>query len=459
MDVEKVDLNLSDDVAATKVRNFLAKLNLSEADAKRIRDVFVSELERGMQNGLKNSCVQMENTYVGTTSTSGLGGKFLALDLGGTKFRVILLELKDGKIDREEVAYYTVEEEKRKGKGEALFDFLAECIADFVSKQSLSGQRLPLGFTFSFPMTQSALNEGFLVTWTKSFSCPGVEGEDAVKLLNSAIRRLGGDLSRNIEVVAILNDTTGTLVKGAYDAADTCIGLILGTGCNAAYLERKENVVHWGSANRDDFGQHVVIDTEMGAFGDNGCIDFIKTDFDRRVDAESIKPGSFSFEKYFAGKYIGDLLRHVLRGLHGEGLVFRGQPADALDEQGAIDTESLSDIASKASAAEALAAKLGFAPTADDVAVIRYVCDLLIRRGAHLVGITLGVLLSRAKRAKAKIAVTGSLYKGHPDLKALLEKYTNKWADGWKGETFLSDDGSGKGAGLLAAIAQQTKTG
>ena len=47
---------------------------------------------------------------------------------------------------------------------------------------------------------------------------------------------------------AILNDTTGTLVRGAYDDPATRIGLILGTGCNGSYIERKENVVRWGKA-------------------------------------------------------------------------------------------------------------------------------------------------------------------------------------------------------------------
>jgi len=32
-----------------------------------------------------------------------------------------------------------------------------------------------------------------------------------------------------VEVVAILNDTTGTLVAGAHDYPDCAIGLILGT--------------------------------------------------------------------------------------------------------------------------------------------------------------------------------------------------------------------------------------
>ena len=56
-------------------------------------------------------------------------------------------------------------------------------------------------YRFSFPMIQSALNVGTLVTWTKSFNCPGVVGTDAVEHLNSAIKRQGGSLAQEIEVV------------------------------------------------------------------------------------------------------------------------------------------------------------------------------------------------------------------------------------------------------------------
>jgi hexokinase len=339
-----------------------------------------------------------------------------------------------------------------------LFDFLAECIDDFVSKHSLAGQRLPLGFTFSFPMIQTALNVGNLVTWTKSFNCAGVVGTDAVQQLNSAIVRRGGNLAKDIEVVVILNDTTGTLIKGAYDDPKTSIGLILGTGCNAAYLEKKANVSRWGTtAQLSSNCTEVVIDTEMGAFGDNGCIDFVKTEFDRKVDEESLLPNSFSFEKYFAGKYIGDLLRHILLGLHGQQLFCKGQKMDVLGEQGSITSTDISDIEGddNSAAASRVTQRLGLLSSKDDNDILRYVCSLLAHRCALLVGVTMAALLSRAERADASIAVTGSLYKCHPNLKDLLERYTRKYYDKWEGKTFLSDDGSGKGAGLLAAIADR----
>ena len=95
-------------------------------------------------------------------------GQFLALDLGGTNFRVIKLQLEKGKIVDEIIEYYQVEEPLRLGPGPNLFKFLAECIKDFLQKNNLSHEKdLPLGFTFSFPMTQKALDIGLLVNWTK----------------------------------------------------------------------------------------------------------------------------------------------------------------------------------------------------------------------------------------------------------------------------------------------------
>ena len=38
----------------------------------------------------------------------------------------------------------------------------------------------------------------------------------------------------------------------------------------------------------------VIIDTQWGAFGDNGTVDFFKTEFDRAVDAHSHHTGSFT---------------------------------------------------------------------------------------------------------------------------------------------------------------------
>ena len=293
-------------------------------------------------------------------------------------------------------------------------------------------------------------------------------------MFNESIAKIN-DLKVN--VVAILNDTTGTLVKGRYDDPNCCIGLILGTGCNGAYLEKAERISNW---ENDSNAKQVIVDPEFGAFGDNGCIDFIKTEFDQAIDSSSLLPKSFTYEKYFAGKYIGELARLVLLKLHQKELLFSGK-STKLDEAGIFSSSDLSDIEQDAFDAtrvfESLSLNGTYAKTKEiftklglpanekisksDLVIVQYVCKVLSERCGVLVGVPLAVFLDRIGRNEGEcgIAVTGSLYKHHPRLKMVLEKYIGKNLKNKniKFYTFLSDDGSGKGAGLVAAIANRLK--
>ena len=53
------------------------------------------------------------------------------------------------------------------------------------------------------------LADGKLVRWTKGFNCEGVEGRNVVECLQEALVRRG---DVQIEICAILNDTTGNLM-------------------------------------------------------------------------------------------------------------------------------------------------------------------------------------------------------------------------------------------------------
>lgn len=46
-------------------------------------------------------------------------------------------------------------------------------------------------------------------------------------------------------MLALVNDTVGTLMASAYTDQHTRIGLILGTGSNACYVEDLDNVGTW----------------------------------------------------------------------------------------------------------------------------------------------------------------------------------------------------------------------
>ena len=85
---------------------------------------------------------------------------------------------------------------------------------------------------------------GVLTHWSKGFCCAGVEGEDVCAMLQAAIARRasrkGSALARNVQCVAVLNDTVGTLMSCAITAPHCRVGAIFGVFkrvlCNWACL-------------------------------------------------------------------------------------------------------------------------------------------------------------------------------------------------------------------------------
>ena len=98
-----------------------------------------------------------------------------------------------------------------------LFEFIADSLAAFLEEIYPEGvtKNLPLGFTFSYPASQDKINEGILQRWTKGFDIPGVEGHDVVQMLQKQLDKK----KIPIDLVALINDTTGTLVASLY----TCL--------------------------------------------------------------------------------------------------------------------------------------------------------------------------------------------------------------------------------------------
>ena len=92
-----------------------------------------------------------------------------------------------------------------------------------------------------------------------------------------------------MNVLALVNDTVGTLMASACHDQNTRIGVILGTGSNACYVENLDNVKTWTGDKNDP--KQVIINMEWGAFGDNGCLNFLRTEYDIEVDKMSLNTG------------------------------------------------------------------------------------------------------------------------------------------------------------------------
>ncbi|VDM71338.1 unnamed protein product [Strongylus vulgaris] len=126
---------------------------------------------------------------------------------------------------------------------------------------------------------------------------------------------------------------------------NTCqIGVILGTGTNACYLEKLQNVGKMkGKWENDGYPDDIIINMEWGAFGDDGCLAFLQTEYDKEIDQKSINPKMHIFEKMISGMYMGELVRIILEQLARKKLIFKGQ-ADAIAKAECFPTTYVSEI-------------------------------------------------------------------------------------------------------------------
>ncbi|KAJ1356728.1 hypothetical protein KIN20_014472 [Parelaphostrongylus tenuis] len=148
----------------------------------------------------------------------------------------------------------------------------------------------------------------------------------------------------DIDVVAVLNDTVGTLMACAFKENTCQIGVIVGTGTNACYLEKLQRVEKMkGEWENDGQPDEIIINMEWGAFGDDGAISFIHTEYDKIVDKTTINPGKQIFEKMISGMYMGELVRVVVESLAKKGVMFNGCTG-GISKQGCFTTAYVSDV-------------------------------------------------------------------------------------------------------------------
>ena len=122
-----------------------------------------------------------------------------------------------------------------------MFDHIANSLAEFMEENEMDmSEQYTAVFIFGFPVKQENLVSGKLKKWTKGYQVHDVVDRDAKELLESAISKKGG---MDIDIVAFVNNSTALLYGGARKDKKCKIGLILGYGINASYIEKIEKVL------------------------------------------------------------------------------------------------------------------------------------------------------------------------------------------------------------------------
>lgn len=481
---------------------------LADDQLRSIKSFILKEFELGLSDE-DSATIKMLITYVRELARGDESGSYLALDLGGTHFRVLLVTLGEGKPKVVSSIHDIPHDLLVTQQGFELFDYIALKLLEFVQQHKLKRKRISLGFTFSFPCKQYGLTQSVLVKWCKGFSVGGVIGTDVVRQLKDALKRqLAGLVEAYVDVVAVINDTTGTLVACAHSNKDCRIGLIVGTGFNACYMERLDRCEKW-PANYTSPKQ-VIVNCEWGAMGDNKNkreLDPFRNEFDSEIDANSINPRNQTYEKMVAGMYVGELLRLSMlklfkskllfpkvsdtkpdqdrtSGAKGNGtesvrsagsasqtpptsassVVLSEQPSHKLYVKDVLNGRHLSMLATDELSGNYIETtkvlkELNIANyDQKDLDIVIKLGSKIIQRSADLVACGVSALLERMKRKFTVIGYDGSMVRFHPYfLRKVNEKCAQLTPAEFKFEFMQSSDGSGIGAAVVAAALHKER--
>lgn len=422
-----------------------------------VRDALDKEMKKGLHaDTCKDARVKMLPSFVRHLPDGHEQGTFIALDLGGTNFRVLLIDISDEQIDMDS-QIYRMPVDIMQGTGPELFDYIAKCMCDFITRMGYADRLVKCGFTFSFPCMQHSINSATLISWTKGFCATGVEGNDVVAMLADAVKRQN---RIQVEIVAVVNDTVGTMMSCAFEDHSCQIGLIAGTGSNACYMEKLGNITKIPECVEEG---RMCINMEWGAFGDDGALDEFITKYDDIIDANSVHPGKQRFEKMIAGMYLGEIVRLVLLDLCKQGIVFGEEAIEVLEREGSFQTQMVSQVVENQprhfSAIQNILAYGDLGAIRKDCDVVHMVCDAVSRRAAFMCAAGIASIARKihANRPDEYLDITcgvdGSVFKKHPTFAKLLEVKTNELVGPGINVNFrLSHDGSGKGAALVTAV-------
>ncbi|CCE83744.1 Piso0_004330 [Millerozyma farinosa CBS 7064] len=445
-------------------------------------DEFINSMNNGLSHlSSTRQYMPMIPTFVTSIPTGKEKGLYLAGDLGGTNFRVCSVDLKgDHTYDLKQSKFEVPKDLMKGSTSDALFSYLASKVKDFLKEHHSdydSDERLKLGFTFSFPVNQTALNKGTLIRWTKGFDIPDCVDKDIIELFQSHIDLL----ESKVEVVALANDTVGTLLSRAYTNNDeesnahTIVGSIFGTGTNGAYFEQLDNIPKLRSLDVPKGSTGMVINTEWGSF-DNELKVLPRTKYDDLIDSETFNKGYHLFEKRVSGMFLGELLRVTLLDLFDKGLLFTdlykargGSLPHRLAEQWQLNSEVLSyleidDSTDLKMSQLVLENHLRLPTSKQERIVIQRLTRAISKRAAYLSAIPLAAIVKRVKpqyendNKDLEFGCDGSVVEFYPGfqqniLKAIdiinPLKGTNK-----KIHLRIAKDGSGVGAALCASTSK-----
>lgn len=268
---------------------------LDNEQLKGIAHAFREKVEEGLNKN--NAEIQCIPTFILPKATD-VKGKALVLDLGGTNYRVAIVDFSTEKPIIYPNNGWKKDMSIMKSPGytrEELFKELADLIVEIKREEEM-----PIGYCFSYPTESIPGGDARLLRWTKEVDIREMVGQFVGKPL---LDYLNEKNKIRFTGVKVLNDTIASLFAGLTDKSyDAYIGLIVGTGTNMATFIPSDKIT---KLDPECHVQGLIpVNLESGNF----YPPFL-TAVDDTVDATSDSLGKQRFEKAVSGMYLGDILK------------------------------------------------------------------------------------------------------------------------------------------------------
>lgn len=269
---------------------------LDNEQLKKVACSFQQKVEAGLNK--ENQEIQCLPTFI-APDTAGVKGKALVLDLGGTNYRVAIVDFNHGAPVINPSNGWKKDMSIMKTDGysrDELFREMADMILEIKGEEEM-----PIGYCFSYPIQSMPGGDARLLRWTKGVDIKEMVGQLVGKPLLDYLNERNDIKYTGIKV---LNDTIASLFAGLANVGyDAYIGLIVGTGTNMATFIPADKIKKMSSASDNVHGL-IPVNLESGNFHPP-----FLTSIDDAVDATSDSVGTQRFEKAVSGMYLGDILR------------------------------------------------------------------------------------------------------------------------------------------------------
>ncbi|GJN16773.1 hypothetical protein PR202_gb03794 [Eleusine coracana subsp. coracana] len=393
--------------AVALLREFEDGCATPPARLRQVVDAMVVEMHAGLASD-GGSKLKMLLTFVDALPTGNEEGiYYYAIDLGGTNFRVLRVEVGAGSVViSRKVEHEPIPEELTKEHG--------PCTLNNALMVGLKHHLLMVAAQYPdsclVPLLARAVVLELLFLFLMLFFPPF------------------GHLSEVVHFTALVNDTVGTLALGHYHDEDTVAAVIIGAGTNACYIERTDAIIKCGEHG---MGQFLVIT-------------FAENSYDISLDDETQNRNDQGFEKMISGIYLGEIARLVLHRMALESDVF-SDAADSLSVPFTLSTPLLAAIAIREDDSPDLSEvkrilqehlRIPGTPLKTRRLVVK-VCDIVTRRAARLAAAGIvGILKklgrdgsgvastgrTRSQPRRTVVAIEGGLYQGYPVFREYLDE-------------------------------------